>query len=483
MLEPEAAETLAVTCADTLAEPKCKILLALMQASERIPYETLLKQRQSSSSVPPTQSKGRPSWSTLESQPNPSAWHESLNSRSLQNSPHRPALPRPRAAHAEEEDWPDLTQLKWEGGVTGVVRGRQDGPVDFRELRQNAVKTAYSGQALDGQVLTKMMDGKRGNQHNRLSHSVSLANRSRWGSPSAKPFGPQGRAVARSTSRARQQQQQLESHDSLRQMTQPLHTHISLDSLMISPTPAAADRTERFRTSQDGFVAQALIRDELDHDQLSQHDCQAPGLHKDDRLRQAQCSHQGTWVSGNSHTNVGGDIRGVKRGSRGGPSQQVPPQQPALHEWGVDSAKESNKEEDGAASTAARAMPNFASPTRSSEAKAQHAQHSLNAFPSTRSRSRQSAGSNCEAGTHLLRKHSEDSHQAITRGDVNVAGEQTPGNGGHTLGSVGQNPGIGGQPFGNGGKTSASEEQTPGDAAPLTSTFRSVCNWLHPTGI
>lgn len=419
-----------------------------VQATERMPYETLLKLRRSSSSVPATQPRGRPSWSIIESQSSPSAWRETLNPRSLQNSPHKATLPHAAAAHAEEEDWPDLTQLRWEGGATGVVRGQQFAPVDFRELRQNPAKRSYPGQDPHGQVLTKTRQRRPADQHQTLPLSVSLAKHSRSESPKALPSAPQGRAVARSTSRARHQQQQLGSHGSMRpKLTQPLRTHISLESLAIGPKPTDADQAEPLHMSEGASLAQALIQDEPDHQQLSQHDFVAAIWRQDDKMSQLQPSHQGSSVRYTHTTSKGG--------SRGVPSQQASPQQPALHAMGLDSTKQGDEEEDRAAAAAARAMPNFASPTRSSEAKAQHAQRGLQTFPSRRSASRQSAGSSgIEADIHQpLRKNSEGGHQAVSGSGVSFDEAQNADNGVKTP-SRGQHP--------------------PGSAAPLTSTFRSV---------
>ena len=423
-----------------------------MQPTERMPYETLLKSRRSSSSVPATQPRGRSSWSIIESQSNPSAWRETLNPRSLQNSPNKAALPHAAAAHAEEADWPDLTQLKWEGGATGVVRGQPFAPVDFHELRQNPAKRSYPGQDLPGQCLTKSRNGQPADQHQTLPLSVSLAQHSRSGSPKALPSAPQGRTVARSTSRARHQQQHLGSHGSVRpKAIQPLRSHISLESLAISPKPAGADQAEPLHMAEGASLAPALIQDQPDHQQLSQHDLVAAAWRQDDTMSDLQPSHQGSSVR-RSHTTSRGADRGV---SRGVSSQQASPPQPALHAMGLDSTKQGDKEEDRAAATAARAMPNFASPTRSSEAKAQHAQRSLHTLPSRRSTSRQSAGSNSiEADMHqLLRKNSQGSHQAVPGTGVSLDEVQNPDNGGETP-SSGQHP--------------------PGSAGPLTSTFRLV---------
>ncbi|KAL3161872.1 hypothetical protein ABBQ38_008961 [Trebouxia sp. C0009 RCD-2024] len=403
----------------------------MMQAAEHLPYETLLaaagRQRRSSSSVPPFQStKGRPSWSIAESQPSPSAWHETLNSRSLQNSPHRPAPPHARASHPEEEDWPDLTQLRWEGGATGVVRGQQTAPL-HGEVRPNPTKTL---QNLHGQVFAKSTNGRQQKMNgaladHRLPLSVSLAGRPRWGSPSPMPSGPQGRAVARSLSAlppgpqgravsrspSRAAGQQLQSsYDTSGQMTQPLRTHISLDSLMINPGPAA--------DQQDQFPAQSLIQVEPDHRPFIQHDgSRASAWHGDDRVR-----HQRSLVMQNGHANDRGPDR---RGSEGVPCQPPPTQQPALHARGQDPAKKNGEEEAGAGFGAARAVPNFASPTRSSEAKAQ--QRSLHAVPFKTSRSRQSAGSITDTDALPLRKASEGSHQAAGWGGASAEGGQTPG--------------------------------------------------------
>lgn len=415
-----------------------------MQTAERIPYETLLRQRRSSSSVPPMQSKGRPSWSISESQPSPSAWHETLDSRSLQSSPHRPALPHASVSHAEAEDWPDLTQLNWEGGATGVVRSRQDYHM-HGEFGQNPAKTP---QNLDGQVFNESMNGRQQKMNGALAKhtlplSISLADRPRWGSPNALPSGPQGRPVARSlsalpsgfqgraaastTSRARQQLDS--SHDSSRmsQVTQPLHTHVSLDSLMTSPRPAADQQDHR---------AQPLFRDALDQEQLSQPDSTASAWCKDDVMR-----HQASSATSNGHLNDRG-------GSEGVPSQQPPPQQPAVHERGQIPVKQSAKEQTGASLTAPQALPSFASPTRSSEAKSQHP--SLHALPFRRTRSRQSTGSVTPADGPLLGQLSEGSHQAARGVGVSEGQTPTPGSGAPTPGSA---------------------------AAPLTSTFRSVFNW------
>ena len=435
------------------------IYFAHLQATERVPYETLLKVRRSSSLVPPTEPGVRPSlWSAIESQSNPSGRREILNPRSLQNSPHKPALPHARAAHAEEEDWPDLTQLKWEGGTTGVVRVQQFAPADFRELRQKPTKVPYPAQDAHGQVWTKTRNGRAADQDQTLPWPVSLAKRSRSESPKALPSAPQGRAVACSTSRARQQQQQLESQASSRpNMTQPLRTHISLESLVVSPKLAGADQTQLLCTPEEASLAQAIIQDEPGHQQLSQHDFVAAAWRQDDKMSQLKSSHQAS--SGRSGRMISrGADKGASRsadrgGSRGASSQQASPQQPALHEMRLDSIKHGNDKEDKAAATPSQALPNFASPTRSSEAKAQHAQRSLHASPFRRSSSRQSAGShNIEADTHqLLRKHSEGFHQAMPRGGVSADEGRNPGNGGETP-SDGQRP--------------------PGDAAPLTSTFR-----------
>ena len=429
-----------------------------LQATERLPYETLLKLRRSSSSVPSTQPRGGPSqWSPKESHSNPSAWRDTLTSRSLQNSPHKPALPYARAAHAEEEDWPDLTQLRWEGGATGVVRGQQFAPVDFRELRHNSAKISYPAQDPHGLVLKKTRHSRPADQHQTLPHSVSLAKPSRSESPKALPSAPQGRAVARSSSRAKQQQQQLGSRGSSRpKMTQPLRTHISLESLVIGPKPGGADQTEPLHTPDEASLAQALIQDEPDHQQLSQHDFVAAVWRQHDNISQLQSSHHGSSVR-SSHMTIRGADRGDSRsadrgGSRGLSSQQASPQQPALHETRQDSIKKGDEEEAGAAAAAARAIPSFASPTRSSEAKAQHAQRSLHTLPFRRSTSRHSAGSHIEDDAHkLLRKHSEGSHQAVPQGGVSFDEVQNPENGGVTP-SDGQHP--------------------PGNAAPMTSTFR-----------
>lgn len=425
--------------------------------------------------MPPPQSRGRPSWSALDSQPNPSAWHETLNSRSLQNSPHRPALPRPRASHAEEEDWPDLTQLRWEGGATGVVRGQQAAPVNFQQLRQNWAKLSCPEQDPEGGALAKTKRGRRAGQQQRtLPGSVSLTGHSTPDSPSALPWAPQGRAVTRTTPRAGQQQpQQLQSHGSLRRMTQPLHTHISLSSLVVCPKPADVDQTEPLRMSDDDPLARALIQDESEHQQLSQHDPMAAAWRQIGEISLHQASHH---IVTSSHVPSMRAGRGAGRGParRGGggvgrgASRQLssqhhaPPRQPALHELRLRSTKQGEEEEDMAASSAARAMPNFASPTRSSEAKAQHAQHaqhSMRSLPSRRSVSRHSTGSNPEAVTHQLsRQHSEARHEAVTQGGVGRDGWRTPDNGEGTPDDGEETPG--------------NRRETSDNAAPRTSTFR-----------
>lgn len=448
----------------------------MLQATERIPYETLLKLQRSSSSVPPAQSRGRSSWSASDSQPDP--WHETLNPRSLQNSPHKPALPRPRASHAEEEeDWPDLTQLKWEGGATGVVRGQRIAPVNFQQLKQNWAEMSCPQQDLHWGVLPKTKSGRRAGQQQTLPWSVSLTEHSRPDSPTALPWAPQGRALARSTSRAGQQPQQLHSHGSLRQMTQPLRTHISLSSLVVSPKLAGVDQTEPLHMSEDDSLARALIQDEPEQQQLSQPDPVAAAWRQAAEISQHQASHH---IVSRSHMTSMGGGRGAGRGParRGGggvgreanrqlsSQHHSPPQQPALHELRLESPMQGKEEEDRAACTAARALPNFASPTRSSEAKAQHAQHSVRSFPSRRSTSRQSSGSNPEAEAHqLLRQHSETQHEAVTRGGVSMDGRKTPGNGEET-------PGSRRGTLADGEDTSDNRRETPGSAAPRTSTFR-----------
>ena len=460
-----------------------------LQDTERIPYKSLLKLRRSSSSVPAAQPRGGPSqWSPKESHSNPSAWRDTLNSRSLQNSPHKPALPYARAAHAEEEDWPDLTQLRWEGGATGVVRGQQYSPVDFRELRQNSAKISYPAQDPHGLVLKKMRNSRPADQHQTLPHSVSLAKPPRSKSPKALPLTPQGRAVARSSFRARQQQQQLGSHGSPRpKMNQPLRTHISLESLVIGPKPAGADHTEALHTPDEASLAQALVQDEPDHQQLSQHDFVAAAWRQHDNVSQLQSRHHGSSVRSSHMTSRGADRGGI----RGVSCQQASPQQPALHETRLDSIKKGDEEEARAAAAAARAIPSFASPTRSSEAKAQHAQRSLHTLPFRRSTSRHSAGSHVEDDAHkLLRKHSEGSHQAVPQGGVSFdevqnpgSGRETPSGGQHSPDNGGQTPSGGQHPPGSGGQTPSGGQHPPGNAAPLTSTFRllfySLCSAVN----
>ena len=368
--------------------------MTLIQAAERIPYETLLRKQQTASSKPAAPSSHRPSWSPLGSHPSPPAWQGTLHPRSSNN---QPTLARDRVGQSEEEDWPDLTQLKWEGSATGVVRGQQN-PPRVRDFVQNpASYPAYPEQDLDGRVRlhAKQYCGQKKTNNaavgeHRLAQSVSIENRPRWGSPSALPSRPSGRAAARSLSRARQQPQGL--NDAPGQTVQPLHTHISLHSLVASPKAAVAGHPRQFHTSLDELMADQIIQDQAES--------KAPIWQEDTDSRHSRSSPQGSQQAQNSHMATRVDSQRS--------SQHTQSQRHASQDWDLDSAKQGGEEESGVASAAARAMPSFASPTRSSEAKMK--QRSLRVVPS-KGRRRYSAGSS-SVDADLFRTQSSHRHES-----------------------------------------------------------------------
>lgn len=369
--------------------------LVLTQAAEPIPYETLLRKQQASSSVPAAPLSHCPSWSPLGSHPSPPAWQETLHPRSFNNGSDQPTLGGGRDAPSEEEDWPDLTQLKWEGNATGVVRGQQNSS-RVRNFVQNPVSyPAYPEQDLDERVRghaaqycgqKKTSTGALG--EHRLAQSVTFENRPRWGSPraTALPSCPPGRAVACSLLRPRQQQQ-----DASGQTVQPLRTHISLHSLVTSSNTAVADQPRRFHTSLDELMADQILQDQADS--------KASIWREETDSRQLSSSNQGSQQAGDGHMAT----RGVSQRS----SQPASPQQQSSQDWDLDSAKQGGEEESGAAFAAARALPSFASPTRSSEAKMK--QRSLQ--PS-KGRSRYSAASTF-AGAELSRSQSRHRQETV----------------------------------------------------------------------
>ncbi|KAL0050639.1 hypothetical protein WJX82_003908 [Trebouxia sp. C0006] len=169
---------------------------------KRVPYQALLRRRPSStsSSVPVTPLKTRPAWATVEPEPPSDTWQASM---SLQNSPVKAVLPQ--HSQVEEEHWPDLSHLNWEGAATGVVSGRPDVFARVGASNQMGVQTRYpTGEAeMDvdamgpiGNIAGRSKQGKM-NSHfadQTLMKQSSLQQRPRWGSPNALPSRPHSRA-------------------------------------------------------------------------------------------------------------------------------------------------------------------------------------------------------------------------------------------------------------------------------------------------
>lgn len=387
-----------------------------MQIQERIPYETLLKQRASvSSSVPVTPSKTRPAWATARPNPVSDTWQAS---QPLPNRAIHPPLAQHTQAGAEEE-WPDLSHLGWEGEAAGLTGHSPHVPLRVDDVGHMGAHTAYprGGSGLDraGQDLIAGVAGhnrqKKMSAHLADQGSMKLSSpqaRPRWGSRSALPSRPHSRADA-NTLDVRQQSSQS-SHlpqaarhsgiDStageeqsrwtsgslgMSQPNKPLHTHVSLDSLaghadLLLPAQAWSRAVPEqllpacFHTSLDELMTQGIIQDEWA--------ALAP--------KQPTVSHRSLNHSRSSQQHHSSSARYARQIS-------VPSQRQAPHDWNLDSADSSGRggeEELGAASAAAHTVPSFASPTRSSAAKMQ--QRSLYDSPS---RSRRGASSASLAGT------------------------------------------------------------------------------------
>lgn len=239
----------------------------------------------------------------------------------------------------------------------------------------------------------------------------SLQQRPRQGSPSALPSRPHSRAVSSGLASRRQNLQsshllQATHHSSLNSAaideqswhhsgnlamshpSKPLHTHISLDSLVshadgaspaqpwsrgTSALSLTVQQPARFHTSLHELMAQGII-----------HGDQNPSVPEQPAAKSRQLSH-----SRSSQTQQGDTTRYARQLS-------APPQRRGLHapdDWESASAKQSEGE-DGRTSTAGRSMPSFASPTRSSAAKQQHQRSLHNAS----SRGRRGASSSALAG-------------------------------------------------------------------------------------
>ena len=393
----------------------------LAQALERIPYETLLRQQQSSSSLPTTPSKARPSWSTVRSHPNPPACHDTLSSKPLHSGRDKTA-PTLQPPQAEEENWPDLTQLRWEQGATGVVRG-QPSSGDF-------VEASFPEQSLDAARRGVMPRGSM-LADSRLAPSVRVQGRPRWGSPNALPSRPQPHSHSLSRPHQQHQHQQQQQSSYLSQGAQPLYTHVSLDSLVLSPrtdaTPMAQPKS--FHTSLSELMAHRTFDNEPDEQQNQIHLAE-PSWPEDSVTSSVMRSNQ----PGFPQAREGHQVILAGTDSRSS-DQQAPPQQHAPQDWDLDLAKQGEEEVTGAASAAVRAAPSFASPTQSSEAKMK--QRSLKATLSG-SRGRRSANST-----------SVDADMSVTRlGHRHQA----------AIGAVSKDKGL----------------QGVKHAAPLTSTFRSA---------
>jgi len=391
----------------------------LTQVEKHIPYQALLRRRPSStsSSVPVTPLKTRPAWATVRPKPPSDTWQASM---SLRNSPVKAALPQHSQAE-EEEDWPDLSHLKWEGGATGVVSGRPDAFARVGASSQMGVQTTYpKGEAemdMDvmgpiGSIAGRSKQGKMSSHFadQSLMKQSSLQQRPRWGSPNALPSRPHSKAVSSGLASRRQNLQsshllQASHHSRLNSAaideqswqhpgnlamthpSKPLHTHISLDSLVSHADRASPAQPWSRGTSELHLSVQqpACFHTSL-HDLMAQgiiHDDQEPPVPAQPAAKSRQLSH-----SRSSQIQQGSAARYARQLS-------APPQRHGLHapsDWESASAKQGEGEL-GRASTAGRSMPSFASPTRSSAAKQQ--QRSLH---DTSSRSRRGASSTALAG-------------------------------------------------------------------------------------
>ncbi|KAL0032035.1 hypothetical protein WJX77_001643 [Trebouxia sp. C0004] len=391
----------------------------LLTVEKRIPYQALLRRRPSctSSSMPVTPLKTRPGWATVGPKPTSDIWQASA---SLQTSPVKAVLPQHGLA-GEEEDWPDLSHLKWEGAATGVVSGCPDVYSRAAASSQMGAQTTYlKGEAEMDLDVTGPVGNMAGRSKQRKMNShfhdqnlmkqSSLQQRPHWGSPNALPSGPHSRAVSSCLISRRQNLQssrllqathrsrlnsaatdeQSWHHPGNLPMThpsKPLHTHISLDDLVshadrgLPAQPWSRDTSElhlsvqqpaRFHTSLHDLMAQGMI-----------HNDQEPPMPEQPAAKSRQLNH-----SKSSQIQQGSAARYTRQLS-------APPQHHGLHapdDWESASAKQGERG-DGRDSIAGRSMSSFASPTRSSAAKQQ--QRSLH---KTSSRSRQGASSNALAG-------------------------------------------------------------------------------------
>ncbi len=386
----------------------------MTQVEKRVPYQALLRRRPSStsSSMPVTPLKTRPAWATVGPKPPSDTWQASM---SLQNSPVKAVLPL--QSQVEEEDWPDLSHLKWEGGATGVVSGRPDVFARVGASSQMGVQNRYpTGEAemdmdVVGPIGSMAGRSKQGKMNSHFADQNLMKQRPRWGSPNALPSRPHSRAGSSGLASRRQNLQsshllQATHHSRLNSAaideqswyhpgnlamthpSKPLHTHISLDSLVshadgaspaqpwsrgASELPLSAQQPARFHTSLHDLMAQGIIHDD--------HTSPVP---EQPAAKSRQLSH-----SRSSQIQQGSAARYARQLS-------APPQRHGLHapdDWESASAKQ-GEGEDGRASTAGRCMPSFASPTRSSAAKQQQQRSLHNAS----SRSRQVAGSTAVAG-------------------------------------------------------------------------------------
>ena len=317
---------------------------------------------------------------------------------SLQNSPVKAVLPQHSQAE-EEEDWPDLSHLKWEGGATGVVSGGPDVFARVGASSQMGVQTTYrKGEAEMDMDVVKPMGSIAGRSKQRkmsnhfadqnLMKQSGIQQRPRWGSPNALPSRPHSRPGSSGVASRRQKLQsshllQATHHSRLNSAaideqswhrsgnlamthpSKPLYTRISLDSLVshadrASPAqpwsrgtaelPLSVQQPARFHTSLHDLIGQGII-----------HDDQSPPVPEPPAATSRQLSH-----SRSSQIQQGSTTRYARQPS-------APPQRHGLHaphDWESASAEQGERE-DGRAYTAGRCMHTFASPTRSSAAKQQ----------------------------------------------------------------------------------------------------------------
>ncbi len=238
-----------------------------------------------------------------------------------------------------------------------------------------------------------------------------LQQQPRWGSPNALPTRP--RARAQSLNRQGKQRHSgymteaaqpsgLDSAASDEQAyhmsislgighpSKPLVSRVSLDTLIGHADRAAPQgsapfqQPAHFHTSLDELMAQGIIQDSLEAPSPNHAaENQAAGHHRRPSHRELkQLQHSG---SAKHPQQLSGGLR-ISGSAKYNRQVSGQAQRHDSQDWDLDSAKQGGEDESGAAALAARAMTNFASPTRSSEAKMK--QRSLNGTPS---RSRGSA--------------------------------------------------------------------------------------------